>query len=201
MGNFSPKKFIHLQQGFLILCASCYFFSISSSPAFLYAFHFSLNNDYCSMKEIDQDTLWNIWCVCNLVFPIPTSSHPMALRFHHQCLQLPPQIKNSQQDQKKTARDLPWKEGEKRKILDRGSAEVPMNKSTTTTRGQRGSYLLLVSKYVQSRKRGFFWCSMASNNVVACYSTTASAAAVQILGKNEKNWSFPWSSSLVPTWI
>lgn len=114
MGNFSPKKFIHLQQGFLILCASCYFFSISSSPAFFYAFHFSLNNYYCSMKEIDQDTLWNIWCVCNLVFPIPTSSHPMALRFHHQCLQLPPQIKNSQQDQKKTARDLPWKEGEKK---------------------------------------------------------------------------------------
>ena len=200
MGNFSPKKFIHLQQGFLILCASCYFFSISSSPAFFYAFHFSLNNYYCSMKEIDQDTLWNIWCVCNLVFPIPTSSHPMALRFHHQCLQLPPQIKNSQQDQKKTARDLPWKAGEKRKILDGGSAEVPMNKSTTTTRGQRGSYLLLVSKYVQSRKRGFFWCSMASNNVVGCYSTTASAAAVQILGKNEKNWSFPWSASLVPTW-
>lgn len=93
------------------------------------------------------------------------------------------------------------KRGKKRKILDGGSAEVPMNKSTTTTRGQRGSYLLLVSKYVQSRKRGFFWCSMASNNVVGCYSTTASAAAVQILGKNEKNWSFPWSSSLVPTWI
>ena len=57
-GKILPQKFIHLQQGFLILCASCYFFSISSSPLF-YAFHFFLNN-YCSMKEIDQDTLWNI---------------------------------------------------------------------------------------------------------------------------------------------
>ena len=58
------------------------------------------------------------------------------------------------------------KRGEKKERYWIEGSEVPMNKST---RGQRGSYCwLLVSKYVQSRKRGFFWCSMASNNVVGC---------------------------------
>ena len=119
-GKILPQKFIHLQQGFLILCASCYFFSISSSPLF-YAFHFFLNN-YCSMKEIDQDTLWNIWCVCNLVFPIPTSSHPMALScaFTTNVCNCHHKSKTRNRTRKKLSAIYHEKRGEKRKILDRG---------------------------------------------------------------------------------
>ena len=125
MGNFSPKKFIHLQQGFLILCASCYFFSISSSPAFFYAFHFSLNNYYCTMKEIDQDTLWNIWCVCNLVFPIPTSSHPLALRFHHHVCNCHHKSKTRNRTRKKLRAIYHEKRGKKERYWIEGQQRFP----------------------------------------------------------------------------